>query len=210
MASRTDPGTGRLTAEALARLLARLGGDPERAGEAYEALRATLVKFFDWRGADHPDECADETIDRLAKRLHEGAPVDDPRGYARGIARLVLLERWRRPDAGTRREGHVDLARLPAPPPAETADDDARSQCFAGCLSELPAEGRRLILDYYSAEGRIKIDTRKRLAQTLGLSENALRSRAQRIRDRLERCVARCVGRRMTRNGDAEHPPVRT
>jgi RNA polymerase sigma factor (sigma-70 family) len=210
MASRTDPGTGRLTADALSRLLARLGGDAERAGEAYEALRRALVKFFDWRGADHPDECADETIDRLAKRLHEGAAVDDPRGYARGIARLVLLERWRRPDARARRNDDVDLARLPAPASAEPADDDARTECFAGCLAELPSDGRRLILDYYSAEGRVKIGTRKSMAESLGLSESALRSRAQRIRDRLERCVGRCLGRRMTRNGDADHPPLRT
>jgi DNA-directed RNA polymerase specialized sigma24 family protein len=63
--------------------------------------------------------------------------------------------------------------------------------CFERCLAELPADGRALILEYYAAEGRLKIDGRKRLAAALGLSDTALRNRAQRLRDRLERCVRR-------------------
>lgn len=191
MASRTDPEARGLTAEALSRLLARLADDPAQAGEAYEALRGALMKFFDWRGAPHPDECADETIDRLARKLDEGVAIDDPRGFARGIARLVLLEQWRRPE--TRRADDLDLARLPDRPPAEAAEGDVRATCFAGCLAQLPVEGRQLILTYYAAEGSTRIESRKRLAFSLSLTESALRSRAQRIRDRLERCIRRCV-----------------
>ena len=54
------------------------------------------MKFFDWRGGWPPDECADETLDRLARKLEE-VVVDNIRQYARGIARLVLLERRRQP-----------------------------------------------------------------------------------------------------------------
>jgi DNA-directed RNA polymerase specialized sigma24 family protein len=194
MASRTDSGFHGLTAQALSRLLARLDDDPQRAGEAYEGLRRILVKFFDWRGAIRPDECADETIDRLARRLDEGAVVDDPRGFARGIARLVLLESWRRPEARARYEDESALARLPAQVAPAAADTEPRAACLASCLDELPPEGRRLILGYYAAEGRIKIEARKRMAESLGLTETALRSRAQRIRDRLERCIDRCIG----------------
>src|SRR5262245_41377894 len=190
MASRTESGTRGLTAEALARLLAGLHQDRERAGEAYEALRRSLVKFFDWRGANHPEECADETLDRLARRLDEGAPVDDPVLYARGIARLVLLETWRRPEERALRTDTAQLAHLPAPATVEPSDAEPRSRCFEGCLADLPEDGRRLILEYYAGTGRVKIDARKRMAEALSLSENALRSRAQRIRDRLERCTA--------------------
>lgn len=193
MASRTDPEARALTAEALSRLLARLDHDPERAGEAYETLRRTLVKFFDWRGASRPDECADETLDRLARKLDEGASVDDPRGFARGIARLVLLESWRRPDARARLANESVLERLPAPAPPEP-ETDPRAACFDRCLAELPSEGRELILGYYSTEGGGKIEARKRMAESLRLSENALRSRAQRLRDRLERCIVSCHG----------------
>jgi DNA-directed RNA polymerase specialized sigma24 family protein len=196
MAIRTDPEARGLTAEALSRLLARLDDDPERAGEAYEALRCALVKFFDWRGASRPDECADETIDRLARKLDEGTPVDDPQKFARGIARLVLFESWRRPEARARLANESELARLPAPVAAEASEPEPRTACFARCLAELPADGRQLILGYYSADGRVKIEARKRMAESLGLSENALRSRAQRLRDRLERCIGRCLGGR--------------
>jgi DNA-directed RNA polymerase specialized sigma24 family protein len=211
MESRSDSGTRGLTAETLSRLLAGLHDDRERAGEAYEALRRTLVKFFDWRGAIHPDECADETLDRLARRLDEGATIDDPGRFARGIARLVLLERWRRPDERALRTDTAQLARVPAPLAAETPDAEPRSGCFERCLNDLPEDGRQLILVYYAHSGRAKIEARKRLAESMRLTESALRSRAQRIRDRLERCTTRCLERlrdgaaEPTRNGDGDH-----
>jgi hypothetical protein len=45
-----------LSAEALARFLVGLDPDYDRAGEKYENLRLTLMKFFDWRGAHFPEE----------------------------------------------------------------------------------------------------------------------------------------------------------
>ncbi|HET9314978.1 MAG TPA: hypothetical protein VFQ51_05285 [Vicinamibacteria bacterium] len=195
MAGRTDSGARALTAEALSRLLAGLHHDRERAGEAYEALRRTLVKFFDWRGATHPDECADETLDRLARKLGEGATIDDPARFARGIARLVLLERWRRPEARAVRGDDALVARVPAPAAPDPPEAEPRSACFERCLKELPSDGRELILAYYADAGRVRIEARRRLADAMRLTENALRSRAQRIRDRLERCTARCVER---------------
>jgi DNA-directed RNA polymerase specialized sigma24 family protein len=188
MSPRSDPDARAITPRAFAVLLRRLGDDPERGGEGYESLRRALVRFFDWRGAHAPDACADETLDRLARRLDEDAAVEDVRAYAHGIARLVLLEQWRRPRELPAAEGDERL-QAAAPPP----DDDPRQDCFERCLAELPADGRALILEYYAAEGRLKIDGRKRLAAALGLSDTALRNRAQRLRDRLERCIRRCL-----------------
>lgn len=211
MPARTDSGARGLTAETLSRLLAGLHQDRDRAGEAYEVLRRTLVKFFDWRGATHPDECADETLDRLARKLDEGTTIDDPTRFARGIARLVLLERWRRPEARAVRSDDGLVARTPAPAPHEPAETEPRSACFERCLKELPEDGRELILAYYTHSGRVRIEARRRLADVMRLSENALRSRAQRIRDRLERCTARCVDRlalapgRPAGNGETDH-----
>jgi DNA-directed RNA polymerase specialized sigma24 family protein len=182
------------TARAFANLLNRLGPDAERAGAAYEHLHRALVSYFSWRGATTPEECADETLDRLARRLDEGVVIEDLGRFARGIARLVLLEHWRRPDA---RRASLDEAAEGGVAPDEAADeaaDEALLECLGGCLDELPSEGRDLILEYYAAEGRRRIDTRKRLARTLGLSESALRNRAQRLRDRLESCLTRCLG----------------
>jgi DNA-directed RNA polymerase specialized sigma24 family protein len=187
--SAKDAGRG-LTAGAFANLLARLGPDGEHAGVAYEHLRRALVSFFGWRGAATPEECADETLDRLAARVDEGVVVEDLPRFARGIAKLVLLEHWRRPEArGVPLEG-VDPRRLVAP---EASEDAPLVECCNRCLSELDSEARDLILEYYAGEGRGRIDARKRMAQVRGLSEAALRSRAQRVRDELERCIGRCL-----------------
>jgi len=189
-----------LDAAALASLLARLGRDAESAGAAYETLRRALVSYFAWRGALTPEECADETLDRLAARLAEGAPVEDVPRFARGVARLVLLEHWRSADAR-----RVPLAESAADRPAETdAAEDHAHDCLDQCLAELSPEGRDLIVDYYVAEGRTRIDRRKRLAAERGISESALRNRAQRLRDGLERCITECLARAAAARGDTK------
>ncbi len=179
-----------ITAAGLARLLARLDPDAGRAGLEYEKLRRSLVKFFDWRGAWPPDECADVSLDRLARKLEEETVVQDVRTYAHGIARLVLLERLRLPVFSQIDETH-DLAGVS---PAR-ADDEGEllRDCFDRCLAAIPAEGRSIVVRYYESERQAKISNRRRLADTLGVSENALRSRVQRLRDRLEHCVQACV-----------------
>ena len=183
-----DPRT--ITADSLARLLRRLHPDPDEAALDYERLRRSLVKFFDWRGIWSPDECADETIDRLARKIHE-ADVRDVRKYAYGIARLVALERSRGPAFSPVEElPAMALATGPEPAP----DDGSRlHDCFDRCLAEMPDENRSLILRYYDGERSAKISNRRRLASALGVSDNALRSRVQRLRDRLEECVQACT-----------------
>jgi DNA-directed RNA polymerase specialized sigma24 family protein len=180
-----------LTADAFAMLLARLGTDEASAGRSYETLRRGLVAFFTWRGAATPQECADETLDRLAGRLEDGAAIADLPAFARGIARLVLLEHWRRPAADPVPLEQVERG---LSQPAVDPTDDALHACLDRCLAALPADGRELILRYYSAEGRGRIDARKQIAMSLGLSESALRNRAQRLRDRLAECLQECVG----------------
>jgi DNA-directed RNA polymerase specialized sigma24 family protein len=167
-----------------------LAPDAERAGTAYEDLRRALVSFFRWRGAATPEECADETLDRLAAKVHEGVSVEDVPRFARGIARLVLLEHWRSPQAQELAENHEPRAQTS---PLD-ADEEHLHRCLDRCLGELDAEGRGLILRYYAEEGRKRIDSRKEMAAALGLSESALRNRSQRLRDRLERCLTGCLG----------------
>ncbi|HZS06473.1 MAG TPA: hypothetical protein VFD58_16660 [Blastocatellia bacterium] len=178
-----------LTEGALAKFLACLDTDAERAGEKYESVRQTLVKFFDWRGAFHPEECADETLNRVIRKIDEGETIRDIPAFCQGVARLVFLETLKSPDG--RRADLEDLPPLPAPDPEP--EEDPRQECFNHCLGELPPESRQLIMQYYQDERREKINNRLALAQSLGLPLNALRSRAQRIRDKLEQCVSRCL-----------------
>lgn len=192
MPSHRSPGW-ELHDRALHMLLVRLDPDPSAAGEKYEHLRRALVKVFSWRGAAAPETCADETIDRVARKLDGGLVIDDVVRFAYGVARLVLLEENRRPEA--RQTTLNEAVGVPDTPPAPPEDEDPRLPCLERCLSQLDADARSLILKYYVDARRDRINARASLAAALGLSQNALRSRAQRIRNRLERCTNACAGR---------------
>jgi len=179
-----------LTEEALAKFLACLDPDPARAGEKYEALREALVKFLDWRGALFPDELVDETFNRVTRKLEEGETIRDMPTYCHGVARLVFLQSREHP--GNKRVGLEDLSMVAIPAPDVT---DVRRECLNHCLRQLPAENRELIIEYYRKEGQRKIDHRVAMAERLGIPLNALWSRVQRIRDKLERCVMRRLSR---------------
>jgi DNA-directed RNA polymerase specialized sigma24 family protein len=179
-----------LSAEALARFLACLDLDMDRAGEKYENLRQTLMKFFDWRGARFPEECADETINRVIRKIDEGEIIRDIPSYCHGVARLVFLEKVKSPESKRVDFEEVSPDALTAPEPEER---DQKQECFDRCLAGMPVESRQLILRYYSDEKRDKINNRLALADHLGIPLNALRSRAQRIRNRLEACINDCL-----------------
>ena len=61
-----------------------------------------------------------------------------------------------------------------------------RTECCERCLGGLKADDRDMILQYYAEERQAKIDHRKLLAKKLGLTTITLRTRACRIRVRLE------------------------
>jgi DNA-directed RNA polymerase specialized sigma24 family protein len=182
-----------LSEEALARFLLCLDSDSDRAGAKYESLRLMLMKFFDWRGALFPEECADETINRIIRKIDEGETIRDIPTFCYGVARLVFLERLKSPESRRVDFEELSPATLVAPEPEER---DERQECFERCLNELPLESRQLILQYYSNERRAKIDGRRALAQHMSIPLNALRNRAQRIRNRLEGCVDGCIGKK--------------
>jgi DNA-directed RNA polymerase specialized sigma24 family protein len=61
-------------------------------------------------------------------------------------------------------------------------------------LGNLPDESREIIITYYENEKGIRIQYRKQLAARLGITPNALRINAHRIRMSLETCVKECLG----------------
>jgi DNA-directed RNA polymerase specialized sigma24 family protein len=68
-------------------------------------------------------------------------------------------------------------------------------ECLDQCAAKLDSTHRGLIFGYYVGEQRVKIENRLSLAQTLGITVNALSIRACRIRDKLESCVKECASR---------------
>ena len=179
-----------LTAEAFAKLLACLDPDAETAGEKYEAIRQKLVKFFDWRGAHFPEDCADETLNRVTRKIDEGDVIQDVATYCHGVARLVFLETLKSADG--KRTDFEELPPLVAPEPV-IEESNARQECFNHCLRELPAASQQVLLQYYQDEKRSKINNRLSLAERLGIPLNALRNRVQRLRDKLEQCIHQCL-----------------
>jgi DNA-directed RNA polymerase specialized sigma24 family protein len=73
------------------------------------------------------------------------------------------------------------------------AEKEDRLTCLDDCLNALQSDNRDLIMEYYLDEARGRIDRRKDLAARLGLRRDALANRAQRLRDKLEQCVTRCL-----------------
>jgi DNA-directed RNA polymerase specialized sigma24 family protein len=191
-----------LTKEAFERLLASLDANRERAGLKYENARRKLIEFFEARGSNAPAEHADETINRVARRLDEGEKVQDVNAYFYGVARLVLKEALR--GRGQEPIG-LDLE-LPIVSDDKKREDQSQQEarrlnCFESCLSSLPAASRALIVEYYREERGLKIEHRKHQADALKMSLNALRLRACRIRAELADCINSCLAHSLeTRN----------
>jgi DNA-directed RNA polymerase specialized sigma24 family protein len=188
-----------LTQAGFDRLLARLHADREQAGEKYEALRRKLVKFFEYRDCATAEQAADQTIDRVARRLEGGEEIraENASAYFLGVARNVLREHWVRPERNWRDLETADPGEVAAATTARQDvpddEDERRWHCLERCLNQLSEPQRELVLEYYEWGSRQRIGSRKDLCQRLGLSLNALRIRAHRLRAGLERCVASCA-----------------
>jgi RNA polymerase sigma factor (sigma-70 family) len=162
-------------------------------------MRRRLVSYFDRRNCDNADDLADETLNRVMRRLNEEGYLRDspPARYCYIVAKFVFLEELRRPrnsDAGTER-----LESLPQPAEchvpgsiSEAGDRESLLDCLDACLRKLDPPDRELILEYYRGEQRAKIESRRSIALKMGLSMNAISIRACRIRSKLESCMRNC------------------
>ncbi len=181
-----------LSQPAFDQFLSRLDLDRDRAGEIYETLRQNLVQLFIWRGCRAPEENADETINRVIRKIDEGEEVRDIISYAHGVARRLLLEVFKKQER--EQIGIDDLPPLVAQPVRDDESEDG-VLCLRRCLNRLPEESRQLIVLYYQGDKSVKIENRRRLAGSLRLTLNALRYRAFDLRQRLQGCIERCMER---------------
>ena len=179
-----------LTSESLEALLLFLDSDRDRAGVQYEVIRRRLVRLFEWRGFGNSEDLADETINRVARRIQEGTEVRsaDPYGYFCGVAHLLSKEVARR---AARERAALEREEWQPAPPADEPEDDDRRACLRHCLLGLPNDQRTLVLRYHQEEDHIR--SRQALSEELGIPMNALRIRVHRIRRKLEECVQECL-----------------
>jgi DNA-directed RNA polymerase specialized sigma24 family protein len=173
-----------LRQEEFERLLRWFDPDPERAGANYEEIRWRLIAILASRGCRIPEELADETIDRVARRVVdiEDTYTGDKALYFLGAMNNVHHEYLKRPP-------------VLRPPPS---DDDAEAKektsfCLEKCLAKLSPNSRKLIEGYYAEDKQAKIDLRKLIAAEFGIGINTLRLRALRIRGKLQVCIEQCL-----------------
>ena len=165
-------------------LLAWLDPNPERAGELYESIRWRLIAVLAARGCRIPEELADETIDRVARRVAviRDTYVGNPAAYFLGVMNNVHHEYLKRPAL-------PQLVQL-------NHDTEVKEQtflCLDKCLARLSPHARDIIEQYYSEDKRAKINLRKRIAAAFGISQSNLRLRALRIRAKLQTCIQHCL-----------------
>jgi DNA-directed RNA polymerase specialized sigma24 family protein len=181
-----------LTREAFDKLLVAFGEDPASAAEQYLETRSNLTRFFEWRGCPFPEDHADETMNRVAKRLEAGEEIRNPSGYCIGVARMLLLEINKERAREQQALGEMASSQVAAP---DASESEEPIECLRACLQTLSAENRELIIEYYQGEKGTKIEIRKRLTERFGVPVNTLRMRALRLREKLQTCVEECVQR---------------
>src|SRR6266446_5516805 len=92
-----------LTPKAFRGLLAWLDDQEESDGQNYLEMRRRLVVFFDRKNCLAPDDLADETLNRVARRLEEEGKIesDAPAKYCYIVARYVFMEHLREAQGGS-------------------------------------------------------------------------------------------------------------
>ena len=189
-----------LTPRALDRLLTWLDEGSNSDGLRYLEMRRRLVCYFDRKNCATPNELADETLNRVARRLQEDAAIETeiPAKYCYIVARFVFMEHLRE----TQKENVLlgEIKRQPHDPNLAVSEADDKKEakekmlnCLEQCTGKLEPPNREVITRYYVGKERVKIENRRGLAAELGITMNALSIRACRIRDKLEACVKQCL-----------------
>jgi hypothetical protein len=186
-----------LTPTAFHQLLAWLDQGRRSDGQTYLEIRRRLVAYFDRKNCRAPNELADETLNRVARKLEELSAIETetPAKYCYATARFVFLEDLRARARDQQLHAEIRHESQIAEDPHTDEIKERRMECLRRCAAKLDRDSRDLILRYYIGEEKVKIDNRRALARALAITTNALSIRACRIREKLELCVRECAGR---------------
>jgi DNA-directed RNA polymerase specialized sigma24 family protein len=172
-------------------LLRLFSDDPDEAAQVYEKLRGGLIRFFAFRGCSDPDRLADETFDRVSARTErfDSSLGAGPEHFLYGFARLIALEDRRSSPNELSLDGFEEIIPDGSSPPDEKEED--YFNLLRNCFGQLPEEERNLLVEYFSFEGRARIETRSRMGLRLSCTPSALYTRVSRLREKLRKCVGR-------------------
>lgn len=164
------------------KLLGWLDPDRDTAAQKYAQIQFRLIKILSSRGCCDAQELADKTFNIVISKIDWLIEnyVGDPALYFYAVAKNVYFEDLKRK--------RFPIA--PPPPPDPYELEEACSQ-LDECLDELPAADRDIALRYQEGEKGEKIKNRRKLAEELKISRNALRIRLCHIHARLRECIER-------------------
>lgn len=175
-------------AQSYSLLLRTLSSDERAAELAYSKLRSSLVRFFDLKGDRDSEDSADETLDRVSAKLGADVLIENLTKYSFGVARLVFLENVRKVQGEEKALKSYELEN-----PRNTVDDETDGLSkMRDCVEQLARSDRELLYKYFADMPRSELDIeRRKLAESLGVSQNNLRLRIFRLRRKLENCVGK-------------------
>jgi RNA polymerase sigma-70 factor, ECF subfamily len=150
--------------------------DPAAAETKVLQLRNRLIAYFRWRKCSAPEDLAAETMSRAVKRISDGASMNDgnPVPFIYGIARNVMLE----DRESSRRRPAQESIDDHAEPLTNDADGVEAHIELEQVLALLSPTDRDVLLRYVGSD-------RSSLRDELKTTNQALRTRVCRIRDRL-------------------------
>jgi DNA-directed RNA polymerase specialized sigma24 family protein len=170
--------------EAFEKLLAWLDPDREKATAKYQKIYSRLISIFSAKGCPDAEDLADETFNVVMLKIDWLIEnyVGDPALYFYGVSRKIYYE-W------------LKTLKVPIPPPApDNAEIERRCSCLDDCLDKkASADEKQWVLRYHEGRGQQRIDARKRFAEELGITVNALRIRICHIQARLRPCIEECL-----------------
>jgi DNA-directed RNA polymerase specialized sigma24 family protein len=176
------------------RFLTLFNPDRDLAAVEYEKVRQTLLTFFRSRGCWDPEQCADETVDRTMRHIDEVRRLIP---FMRGVARRVASEvlRTRQNQLGANELNRLVSTRVYSD---EKVTRERHLECLDRCLQLLAPADREFILAYHGHEKAEKIEIKKCMAKSFGISREGLRVRAFRLRRELAgRFRAMCPAERV-------------
>ncbi len=175
-----------MTAESLKQLLTAFSTDPAAAGDAYQKLRESLRRYFEFKGDCAPETAADATLDRIARKISEGIEIADITKYGFAAARLIYLERLRLEQKQTNAARQFYAA-------SDARAGDEENDGFAPmreCFGELPEADRKMLQNYFADLPSAELSARRQfLIDEQQMTLNQMRLRIFRLRKRLQNCV---------------------
>ncbi len=174
------------TPEEFEKLLGWIDPDREAAGHKLQLILSRITKSFISRGCIDAETLTDEVSNRVAVRIDKVIqtyrdPLQCLLGFVDNVHRESLREQHE--------QAHAQAP--PLPRPSEVLESEA--ECLTECMGTLPARDRDLFSRYFGIDKNTKIPVRKKLAEELDLTANALRIQAHRLRKKLLDCLQICL-----------------